>query len=159
MSAPRRVGTFPGVGTFFQVLAHASTSQFANKKVHMISMTDVGTCQHVSAPRRVGTCRYLPRCRHLFRCWHMPAHLSLQIKKSIWLVWRMSARVGTCRCRHICRHVPARVGNLGLWVLLNESNTHHCIVGPGFSHRYRVHVATRHWHQIDFFRNHSRIKF
>ena len=24
-------------------------------------------CRHVSAPRRVGTCRHLPRCRHLFR--------------------------------------------------------------------------------------------
>ena len=82
---------------FFQVLTHASTSQFATKKVHMISMTDVGTF----------TCWHVPRCRHLFRCWHMSVHISIQIKKSIWLVWRMSARVGTLTCRHVprCRHL------------------------------------------------------
>ena len=111
-----RVGTFPGVGTF----SGADTCQHipvCKQKVHMISIRDVGTCRHVSAPRRVGTCRHLLRCQHFFRCWHMPAHLSLQIKKSIWLVWRMSARVDTCRhvsapwrvgtCRHFprCRHL------------------------------------------------------
>ena len=65
------------VSTLFQVLTHASISQFANKKVHMISMTDVGMCRHVSAPWRVGTCRHIPRCRQLFRCWHMSVHISI----------------------------------------------------------------------------------
>ena len=59
-------------------------------------------CRHVSAPRRVSTCRHLPRCRHLLRCWHMPAHPSLQITKSIWLVPQVSA----LRCVGTCRHLP-----------------------------------------------------
>ena len=48
LDVPARVGTFPHqVSALFQVLTHASTSQFANEKVHMISMTDVGTCRHL----------------------------------------------------------------------------------------------------------------
>ena len=45
------------VSALFQVLTHGSTSQFANKKARMISMTDVGVSAHsqVSAPFQVLT--------------------------------------------------------------------------------------------------------
>ena len=59
----------------------------------------------------------------------MPAHLSLQIKKSIWLVWRMSARVGTCRHLQVSAHMSACAGtcrhigtvSLAAWVSLCSS--------------------------------------
>ena len=83
----------------------------------------------MSAPRRVDTCRHLPRCRHFFRCWHMPAHPSLQIKKSIWLVWRVSAPAGVCTYVGMCRHVSAhwdcescfKHQGCGLWCMTHDS--------------------------------------
>ena len=86
-----RVGTFLCVGTF----SGADTCQYISASKWKSPYDQYQGCRHVSAPRRAGMCRHLPRCRHFFRCWHMPAHPSLQIKKIIWLVWRMSARVGT----------------------------------------------------------------
>ena len=79
----------------FQVLTHVSTYQHPNKKVHMISIRDVGTCRHLS------------RCRHFFRCWHMSVHISIQIKK----VHMISIRdVGTCR--HLDVSAPSQVSAL-----------------------------------------------
>ena len=114
-----------------------------------------GICQHLLRCRHLQRCRHLPThqgagtgaftfsCRHiyvpthadiwmLFGSWDVltcssdiTAHPSLQIKKSIWLVSQVSARVSTWMCRHVpacvstfpgvgtfsgadtCQHIPA----------------------------------------------------
>ena len=75
-----RVGTFSGVGTFVVLT-----------QVHMTDITGVGTCRYlkVSAPRVVGTFEVL-------------THVSTsQLPNN----FHMSARVGTPKCRHRCRHL------------------------------------------------------
>ena len=93
----RHVSAPSQVSAPFQVLTYASTSQLPNKK----SPYDLyHECRHMLASIRVCTCLHLPRCRHPFMWWYMwwyiPAHPSFHIKKSIWLVSQVSARVGMC---------------------------------------------------------------
>ena len=78
----------------FQVLTHASTSQFANKKVHMINTRDVGTCRHLDVSARVGTLPGVGTFSGADTCQHIPV-----CKQKVHMI---SIRdVGTCRHLHV----------------------------------------------------------
>ena len=82
------------------MLTHASTSQFANKKVHMISTRDVGTCRHLDVSARVGTFRGVGTFSGADTCQHIPV-----CKQKVHMI---SIRdVGTCR--HLNVSAPSQV--------------------------------------------------